>query len=67
MVHYSPPDEVVFVRVKGVTQRMIFNEPHALQQNELDEIKKFRKWLEASSLTLPPGYDDHTRNVLRYL
>ena len=65
---FVPTKEELFIsNSKGETQRLIFYEPVELTDNEIKELNAFREYLVKNKLSIPEGYDDGTRLLLRYL
>jgi hypothetical protein len=64
---YEPTlEDQFFIIPSGDYQRLIFSEL-SLREREETHLNDFRNFLKAKDLTLPAGYDDETRNVLRFL
>ena len=64
---FEPPMEIVsMTSTKGNFHRLIF-EGRELTEREENGLNVFRQWLEDTSRDLPNGYDDESRQVLRFL
>lgn len=65
---YEPSlEDIFFVIPSGDYQRLIFSGGQPLREREETHIADFKKFLESKNLELPAGYDDESRNVLRFL
>ena len=64
---YEPSLEDQFIIIpSGDYQRLIFNNL-PLREREETHLNDFRNFLKVKNLTLPAGYDDESRTVLRFL
>ena len=64
---YEPTlEDEYFILQSGDYQRLLF-QGLILRQREEDHINDFRSFLQVKNLTLPAGYDDENRLVLRFL
>lgn len=59
-------EDTFFIITSGDYQRLIFN-GLPLREREETHLNDFRNFLKLKNLTLPPGYDDENRVVLRFL
>jgi hypothetical protein len=51
-----PTEKDIFItNSKGQSQRLIFHEPLALKDYEIEHIANFRKYLKDNGLTIPGG------------
>ena len=64
---YEPElDDIFFVISSGEYQRLIFC-GQDLREREETHMTGFKNYLIENSLTIPDGYDDENRLVLRFL
>ena len=67
MTTYEPRLEDIFVVLQsGDYQRLIFTKLE-LREREETHLNDFRNFLKARNLELPAGYDDDSREILRFL
>ena len=64
---YEPSlEDTFFIIPSGDYQRLIFTGV-SLREREDTHLNDFRNFLKIKNLTLPEGYDDDSRTVLRFL
>ena len=64
---YEPTlEDTFFIIPSGDYQRLIFTHME-LREREETHLNDFRNFLKVKGLTLPAGYDDESRTVLRFL
>lgn len=64
---YEPTlEDLFFVIPSGDYQRLVFTN-HELRERETKHTEDFRKFLGEKNLSLPAGYDDDKRLMLRFL
>ena len=51
----------------GQYQRMIFGGDTELRDQEEEKLEEFREYCKSKGITIPEGYDDESRFVLRVL
>lgn len=66
-MNFEPRDEDIFITISKGRQRLIFSPPQVLDDKEENYLREFREHMRAKNLEIPPGYDDNTRLVLRFL
>ena len=64
---YEPSDLDQFLTLKdGQYQRLMF-ENVELREREEEELEKLRDYYKENNITMPEGYDDEKRFILRVL
>lgn len=64
---YEPSDLDQFLTLKdGQYQRLMF-ENVELREREEEELEKLRDYYKENNITMPEGYDDDKRFILRVL
>lgn len=64
---FVPTEQDIFITISKGHQRLIFSPPMVLDEIEEKYLREFREHYKAKGLEIPPGYDDDTRLVLRFL
>jgi len=68
MLSFEPDkDRDVFFTHEEVTHRQIFQKCMYLGIEEVTKLEEFRAFLDINGMKCPPGYDDVTFDILRFL
>ncbi|CDW82821.1 UNKNOWN [Stylonychia lemnae] len=66
--NYQPKPEDIFITIKsGLQQRLIFSKPQVLTEKEEQELQGLRDLINSKGNQIPPGFDNDSRLVLRFL
>ena len=64
---YVPTKDDIMYETAECLQRCMFHSSIPVTQAEQQSLESFRLFLKQNRLTLPPGYDDEERNVMRFV